>query len=344
MWGIDMSEHMQDARRPAFSSLSGEVLIDVRITASQGEDAHRELMAQKTPGPFAYLYHLRLPDFEYDHDFRMKIVGYPIGEIASTLLYCDAATLTPGAGYGDSTVVLQAVTSGGITFESASQVVEVAQGQICVRETGEEWEARCQPHTTSRLVVVPRALMRESAVRRITKRALRFEIENPELQFVINYLEFFETERRRIPSGPRDMIAQDGLATLISSALEGDREHTARFFDDVTVASAQKTMQAHLLDDELSPSLIAEKLALSVRNLHRAFARIDSSVMEEVRRLRLQGAHDDLIGSEGALSVSAVAAKWKFSDASHFVRRFKAEYGDTPASYVRSRAPRREGP
>lgn len=338
-----MSECVQDVRGPVFSPLNGEVLIDVQIAASQRASAARELLAQKTPGPFAYLYHLRLPDFD-DHDFRMKIVGYPIGEIASTLLYCDAAKLTPGAGYDGSTVVLQAVTSGGMTFESASQVVEVTEGQICVRETCEEWEVRCRPHTTSRLVVVPRTLMRDSAIRRIEKRGLRFGIENPELQFIINYLEFFETERKKVPSGSRDVVAQDGLATLISSALEGDREHTSRYFDDLTVVSARKIMQAHLLDDELSPSLIAQKLAVSLRNLHRSFARVDSSVMEEVRQLRLQGAYDDLVGSDHVVTVSAVAAKWKFSDASHFVRRFKAEYGDTPASYARRRAPRRENP
>nr|WP_256223790.1 helix-turn-helix domain-containing protein [Streptomyces sp. ok210] len=212
---------------------------------------------------------------------------------------------------------------------------------MCVRDTSRQWEVSCEPGTSSRLIVIPRSLIDSNAIRHIRTNALCFDVQNPEAQFILNYIELFEAERRRTVSPQRDRVVQDGLATLISSLIRRDREHTESGFDNLTVASARKIIEAHLLDDELSPSLIAKELAISLRNLHRSFARIGISVMDEVRQLRLQGAHDDLVSSDRSTTVSDIAAKWKFSDASHFVRRFKSKYGETPASYraeVRRRA------
>jgi AraC-like DNA-binding protein len=58
--------------------------------------------------------------------------------------------------------------------------------------------------------------------------------------------------------------------------------------------------------------------------------------MGYLRRRRLQEAHAELVRSGGAVRVAELAAKWKFSDSSHFIRQFKEAYGTTPAAYVRN--------
>lgn len=57
-----MSEHVTRFSRPAFSASNREVLIDLRITDAQRGSVLHELIAHEIHGPFAYLYHLRLPD------------------------------------------------------------------------------------------------------------------------------------------------------------------------------------------------------------------------------------------------------------------------------------------
>jgi AraC-like DNA-binding protein len=321
-------------RHFAAPSPEAETLVDVRLTDKQMRDAQK-LLAQPKTSPFRYLNHFKLPG-DVSNGYKFQITGHSIGEIATAHVYSDAVTGTRAGGDG-APIIIQMITSGGMIFESESQVVKVESGQVGIRETGEKWWVRCAPSTNSRLIIVPRSLLPPDAIRQIHKRARRFDLETPEVQFIANYMELIEEQRRKSPSSATDCIAQYGLASLISSLIRGDNEYGSQDFIDPIIASARRVMDKHLLDDELSPAMIAKEAAVSVRSLHRAFARIDSSVMSEVRQRRLQGAHDDLIDAGFASVVSSVAAKWKFSDSSHFVRHFRAKYGVTPASYVRER-------
>ncbi|MFD9286638.1 helix-turn-helix transcriptional regulator [Streptomyces mirabilis] len=99
---------------------------------------------------------------------------------------------------------------------------------------------------------------------------------------------------------------------------------------------AREVIERGVEDPDISPVLIARTLGISVRTLHRSFSTTGESVMALVRRRRLQKAHEDLVQSGDIAKVSEIAARWLFSDASHFIRNFKSIYGATPAAYLRS--------
>jgi AraC family transcriptional regulator, positive regulator of tynA and feaB len=52
------------------------------------------------------------------------------------------------------------------------------------------------------------------------------------------------------------------------------------------------------------------------------------------RRRRLERARDELLVPGHIYTVSDVAARWQFSDASHFIRSFRHRYGETPRRFV----------
>lgn len=104
-------------------------------------------------------------------------------------------------------------------------------------------------------------------------------------------------------------------------------------FPNVTLAAAQQFIARRLDDPNLSPPMIARSLHTSVRTLHRAFREADDSVMGYVRRQRLDRARAELLVP--GTHVGEVAARWHFSDTSHFIRQFKIAYGTTPASFVK---------
>ncbi|MFS8201684.1 helix-turn-helix transcriptional regulator [Streptomyces sp. CWNU-52B] len=109
---------------------------------------------------------------------------------------------------------------------------------------------------------------------------------------------------------------------------------------DVTSAMARAAMsviESRLDRNDLSPAMVAQVLGVPLRTLHRSFAAADDSIMAFARRRRLQEAHDELVRSGNPAAVSEVAARWHFSDASHFIRHFKSCYGVTPAAYLRNR-------
>jgi AraC-like DNA-binding protein len=98
----------------------------------------------------------------------------------------------------------------------------------------------------------------------------------------------------------------------------------------------------HLTEPDLDAERIARAHAVSVRHLYRLFAAAGASLEQEVITRRLAGARADLARA-GGRPVAAVARHWGFSDASHFARRFRAEYGTSPSGWREQAALRPDG-
>ena len=98
---------------------------------------------------------------------------------------------------------------------------------------------------------------------------------------------------------------------------------------------------AHLGDPGLSPEAVALACYVSVRQLHRVFAREGLTFGGWVREQRLRRCRDDLADPRlRHLTAGQIAARWGFRSAAHFTRAFRARYGVTPASR-RGPGPRR---
>ncbi len=90
---------------------------------------------------------------------------------------------------------------------------------------------------------------------------------------------------------------------------------------------------AHLGDPALSPQAAARANYISVRQLHRLFAREGTSFGAWVREERLRRCRDDLADQQlSHRAVAEIATCWGFRSAAHFTRAFHARYGITPAS------------
>jgi AraC-like DNA-binding protein len=97
-------------------------------------------------------------------------------------------------------------------------------------------------------------------------------------------------------------------------------------------------IEARLADPDLSPPGIAAAHHISLRRLHKLFEDQPLTVAALIRRRRLERCRAELTGS--GHTVTAVAARWGFSDPTHFSKLFKATYGYNPRALVTSnRAP-----
>ena len=113
-----------------------------------------------------------------------------------------------------------------------------------------------------------------------------------------------------------------------------DREPT---FTPALARTASEVADARLTDADLSPATVAARLHVSVRTLQRAFAARDESFSAYIRRRRLEEAAEALTAAGARLSVSEAAARWHFTDSSHFIRSFKRQFDATPAEFARRR-------
>ena len=100
------------------------------------------------------------------------------------------------------------------------------------------------------------------------------------------------------------------------------------------VQAAKDVADSRLADPDLSATMLARELNVSVRTLQRAFTAAGETVISYIRRRRLEEAADAFTASGSQLSISEAAARWHFTDSSHFIRAFKKQYHATPAQFA----------
>lgn len=105
---------------------------------------------------------------------------------------------------------------------------------------------------------------------------------------------------------------------------------------DVVYLEGVRHIDDHLGDPDLGVSSVARALHVSVRYLQGVFAQEGTTISEWIRRRRLQRCRMELGDpSQAHRSVSAVAARWGYPEASSFSRAFKHEYGISPGAFRR---------
>ena len=126
------------------------------------------------------------------------------------------------------------------------------------------------------------------------------------------------------------------ISALLTSTLGADRiEQSPRH---VMVRRIRDYIVDHLQDPELGPTSIAAAHFISTRRMHGMFQGEDTTIAAFIREQRLEKCRVDLLNPAFAdRPVSAIAARWGFTDAAHFSRTFKAQYGVSPREVRNSR-------
>ncbi len=90
-------------------------------------------------------------------------------------------------------------------------------------------------------------------------------------------------------------------------------------------------IEQHLTDPALSIGQIAALHRISKRYVHWLFREEPMTVNEFIISRRLQGCRKELINPDGAhRHVSQIAYAWGFANLSHFSKRYRAQFGESP--------------
>ncbi|WP_394462730.1 AraC family transcriptional regulator [Roseateles sp. BYS180W] len=102
------------------------------------------------------------------------------------------------------------------------------------------------------------------------------------------------------------------------------------------VRRVEDYMVAHC-SEALTPEALAAVVGVSVRSLFLGFARYRGiSPMRLLRKLRLQGAHDDLLHAAPGQRVTDVALRWGFVHLGRFSQEYLQAFGETPRQTLRA--------
>ncbi|MDR7275244.1 helix-turn-helix domain-containing protein [Catenuloplanes atrovinosus] len=95
---------------------------------------------------------------------------------------------------------------------------------------------------------------------------------------------------------------------------------------DDRLARIRYWVMRHLGDPDLSPARIADEHDISLRTLYNLWRHPTLSLAQWIMRERLEAVRRDLT-LPSPQPIGAIAQRWGFADATHFSRRFRAEYG-----------------
>ena len=126
------------------------------------------------------------------------------------------------------------------------------------------------------------------------------------------------------------------LKFLVIAYILGDDEKDEKSFEGLSgpkgVLLLTKDLVERLIGDPcLSPALVAQRIGVSVRYIHKVFETEGTSFGHYVMEERLDRIRRDLLNPTlFDLPVGSVARRWGLPDPTSFHRNFKARYGCTP--------------
>ena len=133
-----------------------------------------------------------------------------------------------------------------------------------------------------------------------------------------------------------DVLEDQHLQLILNTTLElvaagvharypRDEELKAEPFDRV-----QRFILSNLDDPLLSPRAVADGSSISLRYLHKLFAKRGLSVSRWIQQQRLEQCRRELLATGSSSSITDIAFRWGFNDTSHFSRCFRSEFGVAP--------------
>lgn len=130
--------------------------------------------------------------------------------------------------------------------------------------------------------------------------------------------------RHRLARTTVELLSAHIAATLGEERIEKDPKR-------VMVRRIKEYIEDRLQDPALSPASIAAAHFLSTRRMHGLFQGEDTTIAAHIREQRLERCRVDLLNPAFAdLPVSAISAKWGFTDSAHFSRSFRSQFGRSP--------------
>jgi AraC-like DNA-binding protein len=157
------------------------------------------------------------------------------------------------------------------------------------------------------------------------------------------YLQTLASAGWRTPASAAAPLIETGLDLLVGALLmAAGQQAPASFRQGELLQRLKRHALERLGDPELAPGAVAAIHFMSVRQLHRLFAREGETFGAWVREQRLGRARRDLADPRLAgASIAELSARWGFRSAAHFTRAFSARYGVGPRDFRRAAASRR---
>ncbi|MEW1836904.1 helix-turn-helix domain-containing protein [Nonomuraea angiospora] len=131
-------------------------------------------------------------------------------------------------------------------------------------------------------------------------------------------------------------VILDLVIAVLAHELETDPTPSLMDPNSVLILRIRAFIEQRLEQADLSPAVIAAAHHISLRHLYRMFQQEGHSIGGLIRERRLERCRRALADPRlDHIPINAIAARWGFTNDSHFNRIFRRAFGVTPATYRR---------
>jgi AraC-like DNA-binding protein len=124
------------------------------------------------------------------------------------------------------------------------------------------------------------------------------------------------------------------ILALLTATSDSERSSARQFAITPGLDEMLAVLRLHLANPDLAPKMLAERLGVSVRTIHKRFEDSNTTIGQWILENRLQACRGALGDPRHAsFTISEIAYGWGFNDLSHFSKAFKARFGLSPARY-----------
>jgi len=131
-------------------------------------------------------------------------------------------------------------------------------------------------------------------------------------------------------------LLQDSIASLVATIIYNNakKEEKSNSSKAITILSVKNYIESHAGDGNLSPVTIANHFNCSTRTIYRILSEEETSISRYIMRVRLERCREIINDKNYShMSITEIAFRWGFADASHFSRCFKRQFGMPPVEF-----------
>ncbi|EZP42996.1 putative AraC family transcriptional regulator [Micrococcus luteus] len=212
--------------------------------------------------------------------------------------------------------------------------VELGPGDVALYVTHRPYRLDFLDDQQSMVVAFPREALRMSDVQLGLITATRLSRDTGLGQVAVPLFEQM-AEHLDVLTGADAITLVHSALDIVATALAAAARSTGRDSSEPPLFHRAVThIEAHLHDPDLSPSLVAAALHVSLRQLQSRFSDHGLGVAAFIRARRLEHLRRDLADPVYAdMPVHAISIRYGLPNPSHVSKTFRAEYGESPRQF-----------
>jgi AraC-like DNA-binding protein len=271
---------------------------------------------------------------------RARCVGRNVGRLSVLTVKSTPVTLRRTKALvradHDPYVVLELQRAGRRTVTQDDRSTVLHPGDLDIIDASRPYTSANLDGTNQHCIRVPRAdlALPERTLSGIT--GLRVGPENPVAELMASYLVRLAGDDRLAAWSDLDVFESPTIELMraVVATQLGDAALAREPLENTLALRIMEFTRQHLTDHDLGAAKIARAHNISVRHLYTTLSRSGIGLGEWIRLRRLEGCRGDLARTgRTSQTISFIAHRWGFGDATHFSRTFRDAFGMSPREW-----------